>query len=120
MSTLKQYEIVLPCDDNLGRTNARALAEFEKFLLNHNNGFTRNARCQGAWKDDTGKVYLDELVPYRVACGADAWAAILTMAFALFNDQKAIYYAEIGTAHIVERDAQIKHETAHHSRQWRD
>lgn len=106
MTQLKQYEILLPQQDNAGNSTAPQREAFELFLLNGFNGFTRGASLHGGWKNDAGQIFFDALVPYRVAC-VDFFP-VLARAFELFPDQEALYYTCGADAFIVPRKVPIE------------
>lgn len=58
----------------------------------------------GQWQDGA-KLYREHMHIYQVAGSPQDAQMLLADAFKLFPDQKAIFYAEIGTANIVARNA---------------
>lgn len=96
------YEIQIPVRTNDGKGYGPQRYAFEKWLLQYAGGYSRLPDIAGAWLD-AGKVYAEAMVPYHVACSAEAFEKIISAAFDLFRDQHAIFYAEIGEATIRHR-----------------
>lgn len=100
---MQLWEITLPARDNGGTPLHMAHKNFRRFLLETFGGYTEGETARGAWRDpDTGKVYSESVIPYRIACEAEP---SLDEAFRLFPDQLAIFKAKIGDAEIVNRPA---------------
>lgn len=102
---LKLYEIALPVRDNGGKETAGAMLAFETIALEKVEGYTKRPAGQGAWQGSDGRIYYDDMVPYRIACEAAIWPTILDAAFRLFPDQLALYHAELGVVTITTREA---------------
>ena len=100
---MKLYEIAIPLCNNAGLSTTPERKAWEKTVLKLSGGYTRLPAADGAWGDDSGKVFLDRVYSYRLACSAEVFAAVLAEAFRVFSDQLAIFTAEIGTATIHER-----------------
>ena len=101
---MKYFEIQVPCTRNDGKSYSFRRGKFEQGLLQYAGGYSKAIQdVEGVWQDKHGKVYREAMVPYRVACDAVAFEKILSAAFDLFDDQHAIFYAEIGEATIRNR-----------------
>lgn len=107
---MKVYEFALPVENN-DRTH-RYTAERDKWhaaAIELAGGCTRFPGVQGSWRDnDTGRLYFDRMVPYRVACDYQTSRKLLVLAFELFADQLAIFITEIGEATIINRPVHLK------------
>lgn len=101
---MKLYEFFLPVNDNSGAATGLARAQFQEDVLQECGGFSMGAHKRGAWADNTGKVFYDEIAPITIACEPIQRDWLLRRAFELFPDQKAIFVAEIGEATIYERE----------------
>lgn len=101
---MRYFEIALPTVTNDGKEYSDALQRWEGCALAIAGGFTRRPDGDGHWRDpDTGRVFVDRMRSYRVACDAKEFARLLGIAFDLFPDQLAIFTAEIGEATIHNR-----------------
>lgn len=89
------YKITLPMETNSGASAAKAQQAFETFVSAHVGGFTKLPIAEGCWTDNTGHVYLERVVSYEIACEVTNWPHIVGKAFALFPDQKAIFWARL-------------------------
>lgn len=106
---MRLFEIMLPQRDNADRFYKTALRGFEDLALQKIGGFTKLPPVSGQWRNpETGKIFNDEMVIYRLACSLPDFLQLRRAAFVLFPDQEAIMTAEIGTAEIVLRDQPIK------------
>lgn len=99
---MKLFELQLPHYTNAGLTTVDAMREFEQWCYAETAGFSRRASVTGCWASGARR-YQELMTPYHFACDAADFEAILAKAFELFPDQLAIYFAEIGTATIRER-----------------
>lgn len=100
------YQFLIPTHDNAGNSHEKPRAAFEKAMLEVAGGFTELPQCRGQWKDNHGKIHKDDVIPYNVAIesmSATTIDSLVAKAFELFSDQKAIYYAHIGNAAIIDR-----------------
>jgi hypothetical protein len=101
----KLYEIALPILSNDGsRPYVAARACWELRALEIAGGYTRRAVGRGFWKHE-GKIYVDDMIPYRVACSPAQLQLLVAEAFRLFPDQVAICTTEMGEQNIVLREA---------------
>lgn len=103
---MKAFLIALPVFDNAGRSYDKAHAAFQKCALETAGGYTRRPHGEGAWRDPAdGRVYVDSMVPYVVACTRPRFNLLKREAFRLFPDQVALYWQELGEVHIERRKA---------------
>jgi len=102
MTKTPLWEIALPARTNEGADYSAAHRTFNTITLQIVGGATQRPTGIGVWKD-AGKVYMDEMVPYRVACSEEQFAALVDHAFRLFPDQVAIFTSRIGEAEIITR-----------------
>lgn len=103
---MKLYQIVLPHNRNDGEHDyTKELRAFEDYVLDVAGGITRGADCYGYWHNPAGIVMADRSVPYQIAATPTAFSSMVAKAFELFDDQAAIFYAELGDAHILLRSA---------------
>lgn len=99
------YQITLPQLDNAGGSYAKAHVDFTNEVLGMVGGYTVvTDGAEGHWRSYTGQEYVDINVVYQVACEPRQWQAIVASAFRLFGDQVALFTAQIGTAHIFQRE----------------
>ena len=100
MTTL--YEILLPAQDNAGKSTLTARELWLQRTLDTVGGFTDRGIVTGTWKDaSTGILYPEEpMHVYQVACEEHLWLDLVARAHELFPDQAAIYTANIGFAFI--------------------
>jgi hypothetical protein len=100
---MKLFEITLPTTDNAGASLQTAHMLWQAHVMRIAGGYTEYPMSRGVWHDGPGKIYIDQVVPYRVACTLDQWQEIVREAFKAFPDQLAIFHAHVGTAVIEER-----------------
>lgn len=105
---MRQFTILIPFyrDSDKKYHNPETWEEFEKGLLDIGDGFsTPLNRVRGNWRDSEGKVISDLSREYRVAVSSDLEVRRLRclagLACEMF-DQQCIYFAETGTAELVE------------------
>lgn len=100
---MQLYEIRLPLKDNSGKACRAAHRAYQVFLLDTFEGYSATS-YNGAWRDDSGKLYLDRSIGYQVASGdPHTPTTLLYRAGRLFPDQLAFFWARLGEAHIVAR-----------------
>lgn len=106
---MKLYQFTLPTNTNRGDSyeKQRKLWEAKAMQLASRlaaRGFASRGFAEGSWQGED-RVYRETVAIYEVACEKPAAQALLDEAFDLFTDQLAIFYAELGTARIVDRPA---------------
>ena len=102
----KYFEIQLPIRTNEGQSYICAHESFRELLLKIAGGFSQGQAVQGHWRDPAdGKVYIEEMTPYYVACDDHTFCRILQITYELFPDQKAIAIAHIGHLAFVTKEA---------------
>lgn len=103
------YEIALPVWTNTRRKNYETQRkQWEAFALERAGGYTALAQAMGAWHDtDTKRDYIEPMLLYRVVCSSETWDALVRRAFELFDDQLALYTAQIGDAFIINRPSAV-------------
>lgn len=96
------YEILLPAQDNTGKSTLTARELWLQRALDSVGGFTDRGLVTGTWKDAaTGILYPNEpMHAYHVACEDYRWLDLVARAHELFPDQQAIFTAKIGEATI--------------------
>lgn len=97
------FEIALPLNTNDGENYNAAHKAWTVQAAKVAGGFTQRPPGLGMWQDK-GTLYVDDMIPYRLACSAEQFAALVDEAFRLFPDQLAIFTARIGDADIISRD----------------
>jgi hypothetical protein len=104
---MKLFQLTLPIevhDERYAWPSVRSTAdereELEAFIAEEVGGFSRSAGYYGVWYDKEGKRYEDRNVVYQIACHPDTFRSIVAKAFELFYFEKALFWAEIGTAEI--------------------
>lgn len=101
---MKLYEIVLPEHDNLGKPYLTQHGLWQERALVQAGGYTELPLATGMWFNHIdGAVYQDKVITYHIACEPHIFLSLVAEAFKLFNDQKAIFTAEIGEATIYRR-----------------
>lgn len=96
------YELALPVRDNRGRPFDLQHDIFRADMLGAAGGYTELPVARGVWRGDDGCTYRSEMRAYRIACEHPlTFAQLIARAFDLFDDQVALFYAEIGTATII-------------------
>lgn len=99
---MKFYSIMLPGTDKTGRHIFEAQhGQFRDFVVGHIGGLTMMPACAGWWKNPEGKVVMDTMVEYRIACTQPQFAMIVSCARGLFYREEAFFTAEIGEATII-------------------
>jgi hypothetical protein len=94
----KLYEITLPIYDNSGKQTETAHNLFKKVILETVGGYSTSSGY-GTWRDETGHIYEDKNIVYRIACEYHIFEReILPKAFELFPDQLAIFHGDVGWA----------------------
>lgn len=102
--TVPLWEIALPVFTNDGRDYGDAHMTWQAKALHIAGGYSQRPVGHGAWRDPkSGEVYVDHMMPYRVACSPEAFGALVDEALRCFPDQVAIYTARLGEATIVDR-----------------
>jgi len=90
--------------DNEGHPLPRSHGLFKAAMLQEAGGYSEVARnVLGQWQDETGRVYTDYSAVYSVACHYDVFMLLLARAWELFPDQEALFWVELGEAHISHR-----------------
>jgi hypothetical protein len=97
---MKVFQIVLPFNDEHNQPCPRRHQEWQALVLNLTGGYTRQDGAYGYWRDPDGTIIADQNVIYTVACSWVIFRKIMGQTFHIFHDQKAIFWAEIGTATI--------------------
>lgn len=96
--TKKLYQIILPLYDNGGRSTLTQREFWCQSAINSAGGCTEVATGQGHWQDED-RTQTEEIVVYQVGCEPHIWNYLRARAFALFPDQKAICWAQLGEFH---------------------
>jgi hypothetical protein len=98
---MKLYQIVIPVRNNAGMVwDNYHVKTFDSFVLEHAGGFTQTSAF-GRWLDKPGGTeYQDWSTIYNISCTPSAFEKICAKAMELYEDQSAIFTAEIGTATI--------------------
>lgn len=78
--------------------------QWENFAAEIAGGYTRLGEVRGAWRDPNGAMIYEPMMQYQVATTHDQWRRLVALAFELFPNEQAIFWAEIGTATIETRD----------------
>jgi hypothetical protein len=102
---MKLFQLTLPIevhDERYAWPGVRATADeraaLERFVCEEVGGFSKSSGHFGVWYDGEGKRYEDRNIVYQIACHPDTFRSILAKAFELFHFEKAILWAELGTA----------------------
>ena len=99
---MKLYQFLLPIADNTGKSYHDAITLWQSKALHLAGGYSLHGYVNGAWSEGV-IIYHDTLVDLHLACDQDIYEALVAATFDLFPDQLAIFTAEIGTAHIINR-----------------
>lgn len=101
------YEIALPTYPNpASHVSGSHISSREEWLghaLNLAGGYTELGIRTGAWRSDDGRIYKEPMHWYQLACTAECMSSLVDIAFELFPDQEAIFYAVVGRAVIMPR-----------------
>lgn len=89
---MRYFEILLP--------GTAENTSFEDDCLAIAGGFTKTT-ANGVWRDPSGVAIWDHLISYRVACTGEQWKKIKAKAIAIFDEEQAIFVAELGQAEIL-------------------
>lgn len=99
---LHYFEIHVPIRDNSGVDTFKRREEFARRLMIYAGGLN-TFNTYGNWTDETGAEYPEAIAVYRVAKEGNAdliTRELRAMAKQVFEDQKTIFVAQIGTATI--------------------
>lgn len=102
---MKLFQFLIPVYDNEGQPYAGEHARLERWLVDTIGGYTKLPEVRGGWKDPSGEVYEEPMIPYQIACETDRSWEILGVIANLFPDQQAFFYADIGLPVIYHRPA---------------
>lgn len=108
------YEIALPSYTNPTPTAPRfdyalQLREFRSAVLEQAGGCTDLGHRLGCWRDPSdGIVYEEEMQWFQIATTPKIMGELVELAFELFSDQQAIFYAVVGRAVIMPRHERVK------------
>lgn len=107
MTTHTIYTFLLPLTDNEGNYVTDAQADFRNAAMAVAGGWTQRPTELGAWKDDRGKEYLDEISPLDVACYTSQVHGLMVRFFELFPDQLALAIRANGKLNLASREATL-------------
>lgn len=101
------FEIRLPLTDNSGKPTRPVHRAYQNWLMDTFGGYSASI-FNGAWRDESGAIFYDRNCAYQIASdNEDTPRWLLDRASELFPDQLAFFWARLGTAGIVERDARL-------------
>lgn len=102
-STLRLYEILVPCQMNNGKPiKTRQHREWDIRVRRITGGLTVTPPVKGQWVAPDGELFAERMIPVRIFCTANQMDYIVNMT-AKFYEQKAVMFYEISN------DVQIRH-----------
>ena len=91
------YEIMVPCQTNQGKPiRTRQHKEWDQRVRKLTGGLTVLAPAKGQWVSSSGKLFIDRMIPVRIACTSEQMETIADMT-ARFYEQEAIMFYELST-----------------------
>ena len=107
---MKLYEIMCPVLTNDGYPTERGTKLFLRDVATIAGGYTKLPECEGFWRDpDSGKEYVEPMIPVRIACSARAMAQVVRAHQAAFPDQACVlWYAISDAVHFTNRPKVFK------------
>lgn len=106
---MKLYQFTIPTHTNSGLSYEAARKAWETEALRIAGGYTKpDSYSRGAWRDPaTGRVYLDQVIPYAIACERNVRDVLEVTFWHLFPDQEALLVTCLGDATIRERPSAV-------------
>lgn len=88
---VRLYELMVPCARNDGTPyRTRHHREWDRQVREITGGMTIMQPARGQWKSDTGELYMERMIPVRIACTEDQMNEILKRTLNHYPDQEAI------------------------------
>ena len=91
------WEILVPASSNKNEAGALKFTyehhkEWDEFVKDISGGVTIMKTAKGEWISPNGKVYIDRMIPCRIACSYEELSVIIDFTIAHYSQEAVLAY----------------------------
>lgn len=102
MDEIYMWETLVPTVRNEGRPyRTRYHRVWDKRVREISGGLTITPPVKGTWLSDSGDLYMERMIPVRIACTSHEIEAIAEFTKSYYNQLKVLYYCVSTTVRFV-------------------